>query len=79
MKGRKTMIKEATFESWWDGDTCISTACKVNMETREVFDIEMAQDVECLNTLDAECVVIDASQYPVFREDEAGPADYFYR
>ena len=73
------MIKEATFESWWDGDTCVSTACKVNMETREVFDIEMATDVEGLDTLDAECVVIDNNQYPVFREDEAGPQDYFYR
>ena len=73
------MIKEATFESWWDGDTCVSTSCKVNMETREVFDIEMATDVEGLDTLDAECVVIDNNQYPVFREDEAGPQDYFYR
>ena len=73
------MIKEATFESWWDGDTCVSTSCKVNMETREVFDIEMATDVDGLDTLDAECVVIDNDQYPVFREDEAGPGDFFYR
>lgn len=72
------MIKVATFESWWDGDTCISTACKVNMETREVFDIEISSNVEALNTLDAECVVIDGDQYPVFSKDEAGPKDYYY-
>lgn len=73
------MVKEAKFESWWDGDTCITTNCKVNLSTREVFDIEMASNVESVNILDAECVVIDDTQYPVFREEEAGPKDYFYR
>lgn len=73
------MIKDATFESWWDGDTCVSTSCKVNTETKEIFDIEMASDVEHLNTLDAECVVIDNEQFPVFHQDEAGPNEYFYR
>ena len=73
------MIKQATFESWWDGGICIATACKVNMETREVFDVEMAQNVECLQTLDTECVVIDNSQYPVFHANEAAPGDFFYR
>ena len=72
------MVKDAKFESWWDGDTCVSTSCKVNVETKEVFDIEMATDVEALNVLDAEFVVIDDVQYPVFQKDEAGPKDYFY-
>ena len=72
------MVKDARFESWWDGDTCVSTSCKVNMETKEVFDIEMATDVEALNVLDAEFVVIDDVQHPVFQKDEAGPKDYFY-
>ena len=72
------MIKEATFESYWDGGTCVATSCKVNMETKEVFDIEMATDVDGLDCLDAECVVVDNTQYPVFRSDEAGPDDFWY-
>ena len=72
------MIKEATFESYWDGGVCVSTSCKVNMDTKEVFDVEMATDVDGLDCLDAEIVVIDDVQYPVFRQEDAGPNDFFY-
>ena len=72
------MIKEATFESYWDGGVCVSTSCKVNMDTKEVFDVEMATDVDGLECLDAEMVVIDDVQYPVFRQEDAGPNDFFY-
>ena len=72
------MIKEATFESYWDGGVCVSTSCKVNMDTKEVFDVEMATDVDGLDCLDAEMVVIDEVQYPVFRQEDAGPNDFFY-
>ena len=72
------MIKEATFESYWDGGVCVSTSCKVNMDTKEVFDVEMATDVDGLDCLDAEMVVIDDVQYPVFRQEDAGPNDFFY-
>lgn len=35
------MIKTATFVSVWDDNSVvISTSCKVNEKTREVFDIE---------------------------------------
>lgn len=72
------MIKEATFESYWDGGVCVSTSCKVNMDTKEVFDIEIATNIDGLDCLDAEMVVIDDVQYPVFRQDDAGPNDFFY-
>lgn len=35
-----TNIQNATFTSVWDDFTEIDSACKVNMNTREVFDIE---------------------------------------
>ena len=72
------MIKEATFESYWDGGVCVSTSCKVNMDTKEVFDIEIATNIDGLDCLDAEMVVIDDVQYPVFRQEDAGPNDFFY-
>lgn len=72
------MIKEAIFESYWDGGICVSSSCKVNMETKEVFDVEVVDNVEGLETLDNESVVIDDVQYPVFRSDEAGPDDFWY-
>ena len=48
------MIKEATFESYWDGGICVSSSCKVNMETKEVFEIEVVHNVDGLEVLDNE-------------------------
>lgn len=61
------MIKNATFTSVWDGGYEVTTDCKVNMETREVFDIELAEVDESLDILEKEYVVIDDVEYPVFQ------------
>ena len=61
------MIKNATFTSVWDGGYEVTTNCKVNMETREVFDIELAEVDESLDILEKEYVVIDDVEYPVFQ------------
>ena len=46
------MIQDATFVSIWDDCTEISSKCKVNIKTHEVFDIEMVDvsdyDIDCL-------------------------------
>ena len=60
------MIKNAKFTSIWDGGYEVTTNCKVNMETNEVFDIEIA-DVEGLEILEKEYVVLDGEEYPVFQ------------
>jgi hypothetical protein len=70
------MIKDATFTSIWDGDTVITTACKVNTETKEVFDVEMAEVDESLDLLDTEYVTIDDNDYPV---SDDGSTEYWYR
>ena len=58
------MIKSATFTSVWDGGFEITTNCKVNMETREVFDVEMAEGTEDLvNDLNYEYVTIDGENH----------------
>ena len=60
------MIKNATFTSVWDSGYEVTTNCKVNMETNEVFDIEIA-DVDGLEILAKEYVVVDDVKYPVFQ------------
>ena len=70
------MIKNATFTSVWDGGYEITTNCKVDTETKEVFDIEVSVGTEDLvEELDYEYVTIDGEDYPVFGDDDN---DYWY-
>ena len=67
------MIKNATFTSVWDGGYEITTNCKVDMKTKEIFDIEIANGVEdFVEELDYEYVTIDGEDYPVFSESDEG-------
>ena len=59
------MIKNATFTSVWDGGYEITTACKVNMTTKQVFDVEKAEVDDSLDVLEAEYITIDGVDYPV--------------
>ena len=63
------VIKNATFTSVWDGGYEVTTNCKVNMETKEVFDIEMAEVDDNLDILEAEFVTIDGIDYAVSNDD----------
>lgn len=65
------MIKNATFTSVWDGGYEITTDCKVNTETKEVFDIEISVGTENLvNELDYEYVTLDGEDYFVSNDSE---------
>ena len=71
------MIKNATFTSVWDGGYEVTTNCKANTETKEVFDIEMA-NIDGLNGLDNleyEYVTIDGVEYSVSNDEDT---DYWY-
>lgn len=75
------MIKNATFTSVWDGGYEVTTNCKVDMETREVFDIEVndnADDIEGLNSLDCEYITIDGEKFDVFSVDEVEDGNFWY-
>lgn len=63
------MIKDATFTSVWDGGYEVTTNCKVNMETKEIFDIEMAEVDDNLDILEAEFVTIDGIDYAVSNDN----------
>ena len=70
------MIKNATFTSVWDGGDEVTTNCKVNIETREVFDIERVEVDDSFDVLDTEFVTIDGVDYSVSNDDTA---EYWYR
>ena len=63
------MIKNGTFTSIWDGGYEVTTNCKINMETKEVFDIEMAEVGDAVDILEAEFVTIDGIDYAVSNDD----------
>ena len=66
------------FTSYWDGYTTISTPCKVNLRTKQVYDIEPCSTVECACVLDHETVEFNGEIYPVYPKDEAKEGEYFY-
>lgn len=72
------MIKNATYTSVWDGGYEVTTNCKINTKTHEVFDIETVEDQE-VDTLDREYVTIDEVCYPVklMEDDEITDNDFW--
>lgn len=67
------MIKNATFTSVWDGGCEVTSNCKVNTETKEVFDIGVI-DID-MDILEEEYVTIDNVDYPVSRDEDT---EYWY-
>ena len=72
------MIKNATFTSVWDGGYEVTTDCKVDMETRMVFDIELIEVDESLEHLDREYITIDGEEFDVFSVDEVEDGNFWY-
>lgn len=70
------MIKEARFISIWDGE-CVETACKVNIDTKQVFDIEQSNYTPN-GICGGEYVDIDGQEYEVYAEHIAGNDEYWY-
>ena len=73
------MIKYAEFVSVWDGGYEVTTKCRVDTETLEVFNIESSENVDGLDVLEREYVVIDGEEYPCYEKDEACEDEYWYR
>lgn len=72
------VVKEAEFTSVWDGGTTVTTDCKVNMATKEVFDIRVSEGMaDMVDVLDEEHVTIDGEEFPVSGE-ETGDG-YWYK
>lgn len=75
------MIKNGTFTSVWDGGYEVTTNCKVDMETHEVFDVEVAMLKTDLKHLDYEYITLDGEDYAVLNaneEEDIDKSDFWY-
>ena len=61
------MIKDAKFVTVWGGCVTVTTDCRVDTGTNEVFDIQCV-DVD-VDILLGEYVILDGSERLVFDED----------
>ncbi len=75
----------AEFTSVWDGGFAVTTKCKVNESTKEVFGIEVSEDTaDMVNNLDEEYVTINGQDFPVVSDEYMGndpeeQGGYWYR
>lgn len=73
------MVEDATFTSVWDGGHEVTTSCKVNMETKEVFDIGMVSvEGSDVDILDREYVTIDGKEYSVSDALSSKDTEFWY-
>lgn len=69
------MIIAATYISIWDNER-IETACKVNTDTKEVFDIEQSNYTPN-GICEGELVEVYGQEYEVYQENIAGDNEYW--
>lgn len=74
-------IVDSYFVSYWDNDIRIETLCKVNILTKEVFNILMVDVPEVDDALCyEEDIIINDEEIPCYSSDDmsAGPDDYWF-
>lgn len=75
-------IVDAEFTSVWDGGFNVTTPCKVNLSTKEIFDIAVSiETADTVNELDEEYVTINGTKYSAIEKgyyDEEAEADGYY-
>ena len=54
----------------WDGGYAITTKCKVNIKTKEIFDIDSVDAGDDFDCLDREFVMVGGEYYEAIRIDE---------
>ncbi|MCM1168181.1 MAG: hypothetical protein NC299_17930 [Lachnospiraceae bacterium] len=70
-------IVKAEFTSVWDDGVKITTDCKVNLETKEVFDIKVAEEgIDDLDILVKQYVTINGEDFEV--SDDPDLTEYWY-
>ena len=78
-----TVIKEATFTSVWDDGIEITTKCKVNMDTKEIIEVEQYDgNIEALDLLLEEYITIDGVNYPALNTSDfprIGKDDFWHK
>lgn len=70
-------VLNGTFTSVWDDGVEVTTHCKVNMDTHEVFDIDFVQ-IEGLEDFRYEYITVANESYKVTRMEDADESDVFW-
>lgn len=71
-------VRAAHFCSVWDGGIEVEAECKVNLETREAFDIEISGiDADWLEVLDEEYIIIDDAKFSACPKGDLEDDDLF--
>lgn len=64
-------MANGTFTSVWDGGYEVTTDCKINTETKEVFNIGVIEsEIEECDILDYEYITINGKDYNVYPKYE---------
>lgn len=73
------MIISGFYVSIWDDSIKLISPCKINLDTREVFDIEQV-DIEGVDLLTDEYLLDSNKEYfeQVYQKDEANKFEYWY-
>lgn len=71
-------IQDAIFTSVWDDCTEIHSDCKVDMDTREVFDIEKVDvcDYDICVCTGEYITMLDGNEFDVYGADDCSINDY---
>ena len=72
------LIQPAEFVSIWDGGFDVQTKCKVNLLTREVFEIQKVDVRDEVITLDEEYILWNGERFPVYQKDEVEDSKSFW-
>ena len=67
----------AKFTSVWDNGVCVTTDCMVNMVTKEIRDIQVA-DVEGVEILEYEFITVNGVDYPASSSDHTENDTFYY-
>ena len=70
-------MKNAVFCSVWDGGFVLESACKIDEETREIYDI--ATHDTPVEILEKEYVIIDGEEHPASSSEEYNGNGYYYK
>lgn len=72
------LIQPAAFVSIWDGGFDVQTECKINLLTREVFDIQKVDVRDEVITLDEEYILWNGERFPVYSKAERETENSFW-
>lgn len=77
--GSKSHVVDAEFHSLWENGVDVKSSCKVNLDTLEVFDIQMV-NVEGVDALDSEYIILpNGEKHLVFQKGEQDIGEFWQK